>query len=75
VPPLLADTINRVRKGQLDPKIASTIGYLAGVLLRSIEVSELEERTRSLESATRRQEPFASGARVPLLPPRKGGQQ
>jgi len=75
VPPLLADTINRVRKGALDPKIASTIGYLAGVLLRSMEVSELEERIRSLESATGRQEPVGGGSRVPLLPPRKGGQQ
>jgi len=75
VPPLLADTINRVRKGELDPRIANTIGYLAGVLLRSIEVSELEDRIRLLESAAGRLEPPSGSDMVPLLPPRKETQQ
>jgi hypothetical protein len=31
---LLGDTINEVRKGLIDPRIANTVGYLAGVLVR-----------------------------------------
>ena len=31
---LLATTINDVRRGRLDPRIANAVGYLAGVLLR-----------------------------------------
>jgi hypothetical protein len=52
LPALLADTINRVRKGALDPRVANTVGYLAGVLIRAFEVSELEERIRRLEGAS-----------------------
>ncbi len=52
LPTLLADTINRVRKGALDPRVANTVGYLAGVLIRAFEVSELEERIRRLEGAS-----------------------
>lgn len=48
---LLADAINRVRKGALDTKIANTIGFLAGVLIKSIETGELEQRLAILESA------------------------
>lgn len=48
---LLSITINDVRKGRLDPKIANTVGYLAGVLVRAIEVGDLEERLAALEGA------------------------
>ncbi len=47
---LIGDTIARVRKGALDPRIANTIGYLSSVALRGIEVGELEERLARLES-------------------------
>jgi hypothetical protein len=47
---LIGDTIARVRKGFLDPRIANTIGYLSSVALRGIEVGELEERLVRLES-------------------------
>jgi hypothetical protein len=47
---LIGDTIARVRKGSLDPRIANTIGYLSSVALRGIEVGELEERLARLES-------------------------
>src|SRR4051812_11465931 len=36
---LLGATINQLRKGQLDPRIANGIGYLASALLRSFELS------------------------------------
>jgi hypothetical protein len=38
-----------VRARRLDPKVASTLGYLASVLLKSIETSEIEERMTALE--------------------------
>lgn len=49
---LLGDTVARVRKGTLDPRIANSIGYLATVALRAHEVGSLEERIEQLESAS-----------------------
>ena len=49
---LLAQTIDDVRTGRLDPKIANTVGYLAGVMVRALQVGELEDRLAALESAT-----------------------
>jgi len=46
---LLAETINQVRRGQLDVKIAYTIGCLAGVLLKAREHEQLERRVQRLE--------------------------
>jgi hypothetical protein len=46
---LLGQTINEVRKGQLDAKIANAVGYLASVLLRALESAEFEERLARLE--------------------------
>lgn len=48
---LLAETINQVRRGELDPKVANSVGYLASVLLRAIEAGALEERLARLEAA------------------------
>jgi hypothetical protein len=50
---LLAQTINQVRRGELDPKVANAVGYLAGILLKSIQESEIETRVAALEAATR----------------------
>ena len=47
---LLAQTINQVRRGDLDPKPATTIGYLAGLLLKSIEQGAFEDRLAALEA-------------------------
>src|SRR5580692_11652120 len=33
----LCDSINRLRRGQLDPRVANAMGYLTSVLLRSLE--------------------------------------
>ncbi len=52
---LLADTIHQVRTGQVDTKIASTVGYLASVLVRALEVGGLEDRLAVLEATVRGQ--------------------
>lgn len=48
---LLSDTIDDVRTGRLDPKVANTIGYLANVLVRALEVGKLEDRLAAIEAA------------------------
>ena len=46
---LLAESINQLRRGQLDPKVANAVGYLASVLLRALEQGRIEERLAQLE--------------------------
>jgi hypothetical protein len=48
---LLADTINRVRSGEMPPNIANCIGYLSGVLTKVYETSKLEQKVISLQEA------------------------
>ena len=36
---------------QLDPKLGTTLGYLATSLLKAIETTELEQRLEALEKA------------------------
>ena len=47
---LLGKSINEVRQGLLDPKMANAIGYLASVLLRSLMSGDLEARLAALEA-------------------------
>jgi len=56
---LLAETINQVRRGEVDPRISNAIGYLAGILLKAKERDELEQRITRLESiiANQRENP------------------
>jgi len=50
---LLAATIAEVRAAELDTVVkARCIGYLAGVTLKAIETSSLEERIAALENNT-----------------------
>ena len=46
---LLSDTISTVRRGELDPKIANSVGYLAGMFLRAKEQGELADRLLAIE--------------------------
>jgi hypothetical protein len=46
----LAGFISDVRGRRLDTKVAGTLGYLANVLLKSIDVSDVEARLAALES-------------------------
>jgi len=48
---LLVETINEVRGGGLDCRVANSIGYLAGVALKAYETSELEDRLDRIEIA------------------------
>jgi hypothetical protein len=50
IPSFLKDTINQVRGGEMDVKIANCLGFLAGHLIRALEISELEERFEKLEA-------------------------
>src|SRR4051812_14046837 len=40
---LLAETINQVRRGEINVRIANTVGYLTGVLLRVLEQTAAKE--------------------------------
>lgn len=46
---LLAKTINEVRREEIDLDKAAKIGYLANILLRSLEASDLQKRIEELE--------------------------
>jgi hypothetical protein len=46
---LLGDTINQVRCGLMDSRIATTVGYLAGTLLRGMEHGHLDDRLTRIE--------------------------
>jgi hypothetical protein len=47
---LLSETINQVRKGELDPRVANAVGYLANVMIKAVEQGDLETRLVELES-------------------------
>ncbi len=51
---LIAETINQTRRGEIDPKVANAVGYLASILLKAVEKSVLEERIVAVEAAVRR---------------------
>jgi len=53
---LLAETINQVRRGEVDPRISNAVGYLAGILLKAKEYDEIEQRLARLESIVAGQE-------------------
>jgi hypothetical protein len=48
---LLGTTINQVRRGQVDQRVANSVGYLSGILLKALEVGALERRVADLEVA------------------------
>src|SRR3989442_4304375 len=47
---LLSESINHVRRGQLDPRVANALGYLSGILLKALEQGRTEERLNHLEA-------------------------
>jgi hypothetical protein len=67
---VLADTVNRVRNGVLDPRIGNTVGYITSVLIRALESSTLERRLDALEavvSAQPRQAATAFDRPIPTI--------
>ena len=47
---LLSETINQVRRGEIDPRVANAVGYLANIVLAATSQGELESRLAELES-------------------------
>jgi hypothetical protein len=52
---LLAETINQVRRGEVDPKVANAVGYLGGLLMKALHETEIEKRLAALEAAVKQQ--------------------
>lgn len=48
---LLADTIDEVKTGAIDPRTANAVGYLVGVICKILEYDALNERLAALEEA------------------------
>ena len=46
---LLSDTISQVRRGQVDVKIANSVAYLCGHILKAREQGDLEDRLAAIE--------------------------
>jgi hypothetical protein len=51
---LLSETINQVRKGVIDPRVANSVGYLANITVRVFAQNELEDRVAKLEQLLER---------------------
>lgn len=50
---LLSDTVCRVRSGELELRVANTLGFLSGQLIKALEMSDLESRIEAIERAVR----------------------
>jgi hypothetical protein len=62
---LLVETVNLVRRGQLDPKVANSIANLAGIIIKALQIGTLEGRITSLEAILKNRPPQLG----PLLGP------
>ena len=51
---LLSETINQVRRGQIDPRVANSMGYLASITVKVLEQNALEDRIARLEGLLER---------------------
>ena len=47
---LLGQTMNQVRRGEIGPRVANAVGYLAATLLRGLEQGDIERRLAELEA-------------------------
>jgi hypothetical protein len=52
---LIAETINQVRKGAIDPRVANAVGYLANVFIKAVEQGDLESRLKEIEAIVKNQ--------------------
>lgn len=48
---LLCETIDDVRTGAIDPKVANAVGYLVGSIVKVKEVMLIEDRLAAIEAA------------------------
>jgi hypothetical protein len=65
---LLSETINHVRRGEIDPKVANAVGYLGGLLMKAIHEAEIEKRKadEAKRAAEREREP-TEAERIEML--------
>ena len=54
---LLSATINQVRRGEIDPRVANAVGYLSNIALAATDRRELESRIAELESLVKNRRP------------------
>jgi len=47
---LLSETINQVRRGEIDPRVANAVGYLSNIVRAATGQREVESRIAELES-------------------------
>ena len=47
---LLADTVMNLRRGIFSPRISTAIGYLSAIMVRTIEITEVQKRLEELEN-------------------------
>ena len=47
---LLGDTINDLRSGMIDSRLANTVGFLATGMLKALQQGDLEGRLRAMEA-------------------------
>ena len=52
---LIADTINKVRAGEMDIRVANCLGVLSGQLIKAIELSNNDKRLAVIERVIYRQ--------------------
>ncbi len=62
---ILGQTLNQVRRGQIDPRVANSVAYISGVLLKAMERGPMEERITTLEGILKQ----PPSQRVPFLGP------
>jgi hypothetical protein len=58
---MIGQCVIELRAGTLMPKVAGSIFYGLGILIRSLEVSEVEPRLRKLEQEAERRKEHANG--------------
>jgi hypothetical protein len=56
---LLREVVNKVIRGDLDPKIATTVGYLISIVIRGFSQHEFESRIAMLEDVLKDQRSLA----------------
>jgi len=60
---LLADTINRLRRGEIDTRTANAIGFLANIARPVIDAVEFERRLKALEGGQGEGKPGRKGSK------------
>ena len=46
---LFGETISQLRRGEIDPRIANSVGYLSGIILKARDQGDIEDRLKRIE--------------------------